>query len=190
MVQSKEQYEKIMERIIRGKASASAVVENAEIPLGMITGDILSEYVVALKEAHIVPVRFDCTKYEDSLSMWVGIAGSIKQALPTVFQETVAYERKWSRLEKAMDKTESIKMNLISILNYVQMEAGWGVLLIMEGFEAAVEKMDEYDILKVRGLTASMRILTISHTTLAEMGEQKYKSAYFSNQFYTYTIGK
>lgn len=189
MVQSQKQFEKVIERLVVAKAPSSIVVEDPETSLLVVIEQLLSEYGGYLKEAGFVPVIFDCTQYEDSLSMWAGMADSVRKGVGTVFQDTVASMRKWERLEKSRNNTESIKMNLVSALSYFQKQSKMCILFIMVGFEAAIDKMDDYDILKVRSLTNEMAILTVSRTALEDLGEAKYNNSYFSNQFLSFYFG-
>ena len=187
MVQSKTEFEKIKDRIIRGDAPAVIIVDDAETPLGLVVDEWLKEYADLLQESEILPVRIDCTRYADSLAIWKGLAGGIRQGLSGVYDDEVA-QRKWSRVETQQNATETIKMNLVSVLDYVRKNSHWTVLLILEGFESVIEKMDEPDIMKIRNMTTSLRVLSVSHLPLEELGAAKYGNVYFLNQFLSYHI--
>ena len=61
-------------------------------------------------------------------------------------------------------------------------------LLVMEDFENVIEKMAEFDIMKVRGMTTYAVILSITHTDLRKLCDDKYGHEYFCNQFVTFRI--
>lgn len=186
MVQSTKQFEKIIDRIIVGKAPTAVVLNNIDTPCSYVLDELLTEYGDSFFKAHILPLRFDCTQFPDSLSLWQGLAGVIMQNLKIT--DNPISQRKVLRLKEGINNTGSIKMNLISLLDYVRKNEGVTVLLVMEGFESVIEKMEEYDIMKIRGMTLSLILLTVTHTSLEEIGAARYNDSYFCNQFLSYHI--
>ena len=181
MVPCEEYFNNILSRV-KSKAPCSVIIENNTISDESFTDGFLSIQGESLKQASILPVRFDCGLYQDSLSIWKGIAGAIENAMSVVFEGDELTEDYFSIISDT-DDTDDVQSYLIDIIDDIHENVGWRMMLILEHFDNAIESMPEYDIMKIREMTETLSIVTITRVSLEDLCEQHYQNIYFANQF-------
>jgi len=183
MEKDQNKFEQVLNRILT-KAPCSIVLP-PDMDAECFADSFINAYKEPLGKENILPVRVKCTRFPDALSIWKELSMKIKEAVPTVFEGDIITTRCFMSIEQATS-TEVIKSYLIRILNQIEKKTGWMILVVMEDFENVVDKMEEHDIMKVRGITTFAVILTLTHVELLRLCEEKYGHAYFCNQFVTY----
>ena len=181
MVPGEEYFNNILSRV-KSKAPCSVVIENSAISDESFTDGFLSVQSEAITQASILPVRFDCGTEHDSLSIWKGIASAIKKAMLAIYNGDDLTEDYFTIISDT-DDTDDVQSYLIDIIDDIHENVGWRLMLILEHFDNAIETMPEYDIMKVREMTETLAIVTITRVSLEDLCEQHYQSIYFANQF-------
>jgi hypothetical protein len=181
MVPGEEYFNNILSRV-KSKAPSSVVIENSTISDKSFTDGFLSVQGELLKQASILPVRVDCGLYLESLSIWKGIAKAIETAMPIVFDGDDLTDDYFTIISDT-DDTDDVQSYLIDIIDDIYENVGWRMMLILEHFDAAIKAMPEYDIMKIREMTETLAIVTITRISLEDLCEQRYQSIYFANQF-------
>ena len=174
------------------KQILSKVLSKAECCV--VTGD-QSDFVVGFlshcedtfSESSILPVCVDCKPWPDSLSIWKAIAKGVEDHFPSVYEGNDVTEMFFSVISDTED-TDDVQSYLSMILNEISENCGWRILLVMENFESAIERMEEFDIMKLRELAKSLTLMTISRSPWVEVSIDKYKNPYFYNQFETFFV--
>ena len=183
MEEDQNNFEQVLSRILT-KSPCSVVLSSGTDPDEFL--DLfISAYNETLIKASLLPIRVKCAHFSDSISIWKEIAMKVKTAMPSVFEGNVITGKLFLGIERATT-TESIKSYLIRILEQIFKGSGWMMLLILEDFENVVDKMEEHDLMKIRGMTTSFVIMTVSYMELKKLVDDKYEHAYFCNQFVTY----
>jgi len=183
MEKSQNKFEQVLTRILT--KSPCSVVLPQDIDTGGFTDSFIETYEELLGKGKIMPVRIRCGEFSDAVSLWKEFALKIKDAMPSVYGGDIITTRCFMAIERATT-TDVIKSYLTRILSQIEKGSGWMILLVMEDFEAIIEKMEEHDIMKVRGITTFAVILSITHSELRKLCEDKYGHAYFYNQFVTF----
>lgn len=183
MEEDKNKFEQILSRVLT--KSPCSVVLPPDIDADGFIDSFVTAYNEILSKESLLPIRVKCAQFPDSISIWKEIATKVKTAMPSVFEGNIITGKMFICIEKATT-TESIKSYLIRILEQIFKCSGWMMLLIMEDFENVVDKMKEHDLMKIRGMTTSFVIMTVSYTELKKLVDEKYEHAYFCNQFVTY----
>lgn len=181
MVQGEDQFNNILSRV-KSKAPCSVVIENEELSHRAFVDSLISFSLEALQKVNIFPVRVDCSNFHDSLSIWKGISDVIKQAVPSVYSGDDLTKDYFSIISDTND-TDDVQSYLIAILDNLKESSGWNLMLILEHFDSAIELMPEYDIMKIREMTETLSVVTITREPLEVLCERKYQSIYFANQF-------
>lgn len=180
MEENKNQYEQVLSRVL--SPAPCSVVLSPRMNANDFEESFLSAYEGRLLMAKILPVRFNCAPFLESIAIWKGIVQAVKVAMPRVYNGNTVIKKSFESIEKA-DTTEGIKRYLNTILSEILKNSGWTILLILEDFENIVDRMKEHDLMKIRGMTTSFIIMTISYTGLKKLVDEKYEHAYFCNQF-------
>lgn len=186
MEKDQNKYEQILSRILT--KSPCSVVLPRDMSAEEFTDSFLSSHGDTLEKASLLPVRIKCAPISDSISIWKEIGMKVKEAMPSVFEGNVQTLNSFERIEKTT-RTELVKAYLITILEQIAHNSGWTMVLVLEDFENVVDKMKEFDLMKIRGMTASMVIVTVSYIELKKLVDEKYEHAYFCNQFATFRLG-
>lgn len=181
MVPGAEYFKGILSRI-RDKAPCSIIIKDKLLSDSSFVDGFLSAVGSILVQSKILPVRVNCAEDEDSLSIWKSIASAVQEQMAKVFDGSELTEEYFSIISDT-DDTDDVQSYLISILGELSVEKHWTVLLIMENFDHAIDIMPEYDAMKIREMTETLAVMTITKTSLEELCEQKYDNVYFANQF-------
>lgn len=179
--------EVIITRLVQSHAPNSVVIMDKEKCSCQYVDGFLSENGATLAEASILPLRFDCTLFSDKVAFWKGIAKSIKDAVPTDYEWSEDALDAWDDIRSSHD-TYFLKEDIITIAQEYLDQTGWRFLLVFEEFENILEKMDKQDSLKVRSLSLTFVLMTVSHTPLKELGKKLYNDVYYCNQFVSFKI--
>ncbi len=179
--------EVIITRLVRSHAPSAVVIVNMEKSSRKYVDDFLSMNATDLVEASIIPIRLDCNSFTDKVSFWKGIAKTIKKTISSDYEWSDDAMDAWKCVELSYD-TYFLKEAIITIAQEYLEETGWRFLLIFEDFESILEKMDKEDSLKVRALSLSFTLLTITHTPLRELGERFFNDVYYCNMFASFKI--
>ena len=185
MESDKNKFEQVTSRI--QSQSPCAIVLSSGYSSSAFSEEFLHACSGFLSSSNILPVRVECAQYPDSISIWKGIAEKIKFAINSVFSGNTVTKKSLEIIESATS-TDIIKSYLVRVLEQTKKHSGWTVLLMLEDFENVVDTMEDYDIMKIRGMTTSLIIVSVSHSPLETLGQQKYANAYFCNQFVTFLM--
>lgn len=183
MEKDKNEREKVLTRILT--KSPCSVVLPQDIDTVGFTDSFIEAYEEPLRKDKILPVRIKCGSFPDAISIWKELALRTKEAISSVFDGDIITNRCFMAIEQ-VSTTDAIKSYLTRVFSRIDENSGWTILLVMEDFENAIEKMEEYDIMKVRGITTYAAIMSVTHTDLRKLCEDKYGHAYFCNQFVTF----
>ncbi len=181
MVPGEKYFKGILSRI-RDKAPCSVIIKNKSLLDSTFVDGFLTTEGSILEQSKILPVRVDCAEGEDSLSIWKNIASTIQEQMSKVFEGSELTEDYFSIISNT-DDTDDVQSYLIDILGELSADKGWTVLLIMENFDHVIEVMPEYDAMKIREMTETLAVMTVTRTSLEELCEQQYDNVYFANQF-------
>lgn len=181
MVSGEEHFTNILSRI-KNLAPCSVVIESDNVDDAGFVDNFLCVEEESLSEALILPVRVDCAQHNDSLSIWKSIADAIELGMKRVYPGDDMTKDYFDRISST-DDTDDVQSYLLMILSVILENCGWHFLLILEHFECAIDEMPDYDIMKLRQMTESVVLMTITHATLEDLCKQEYEYAYFANQF-------
>lgn len=181
MVPGEEYFKGILSRI-RDKAPCSVIIKDKALSDGIFVDGFLSTEGSVLEQSKILPVRVDCAEGEDSLAIWKSIASAVQEQMPKVFEGSELTEEYFAIIADT-DDTDDVQSYLIDILGELSAEKGWTVLLVLERFDHVIDVMPEYDAMKIREMTETLAVMTVTRTSLEELCEQQYDNVYFANQF-------
>lgn len=175
----------LVTRIVESHAPCSVVIEDNKIDLYRFVDKFLSDNDEKFKAASILPVRIDCSQINDKIHFWKRIAEQIRLAVPGDFEWDDDADEEWETIESSQN-TFFLKESIVTIAKLYFEMTGWYFLLVFEGFEFALEIMDMEDSLKVRDLTRTFVMLTVTHKSLKVLGEGNVNNFYYCNQFETF----
>lgn len=186
MVSGEKQFRSILSRVLN-QGPCSIVIENEGVDGGTVIDGFLSACQEPLSQARILPVRVDCSEYDGSLSTWKGIASQVRLAIPVVFEGNELTEGDFAIIDET-DDTDDVQSYLVEVLEEMREYSQWKLLLILENFASAIESMPVTDMMKVREMSSTLTLMSVSREPLATLGDRHYRNAYFCNQFETYCI--
>lgn len=177
----------ILARIILSHAPVAVAITDEEKSIRQYVTDFISENKVPLAEASILPIRIDCRLFKDEVSFWRGIAGAIKDAVPSDFEWSEDAMDAWDEINSSTD-TYFLKEDIrVLAQDYLDLTK-WHILLIFEEFECVLEKMNREGSLKFRSLTLDYIVMTVTRRPLRTIGWELLKEVYFCNQFVSFNI--
>ena len=183
MVSSEKQ---ILSKVL-SKAECCVVTGEQEESGAVFVCDFLAHCGESLSQSSVLPVRVDCDSWPDSLSIWKAIAKGVEENYPHVYEGNDVTESFFSIISETED-TDDVQSYLSLILNEISENCGWRILLVMENFESAIDRMEEFDIMKLRELAKSLTLMTVSRIPWVTLSIEKYKNPYFYNQFETFNV--
>lgn len=168
----------IWERIKAG-GPTSIVVSNKEEFVSAVPS-LLDEFKKELLSNHIIPLRVDCEIITNPIDFF-------KKVFFSIWDLLTPEDKEWANMFKEdielTEETSTIDAILENFLPMVKNDMHLDVLLILENFDTPVAYFEEPDLMKIRGMSSNINMLTITLKSLETLAKESEKDDYFCNQF-------
>ena len=169
---------------IEGDAPLSILID-PETDDRLFVDQFLRDLPLNVGEDLYFPVRFSCRGVKDVMDFWVRLYEQVRSTCSSLFLEDdlqfVADQD--ADLRNALEPASAFPC--IECILDVLKEGGYKILLILEDFEAVFDWMDLPNISVFHSFTAHAVLVTVSSTYPDALGEERFGSVYFLNQFLT-----
>lgn len=175
--------ENIWKRIKAG--GPTSIIASSNEQFTTIASKLLKEFENELAVSNIKPLRVDCGAISDPVVLFKTVFFSIWELLP--LEDQVKTEMFKDAIESTQE-TSTIDAILENFMPIIKTEMNINILLILEHFDNAVANLEEPDLMKVRGMSSHINLLTISRKPLEVLAIENKKEDYFCNQYKAYII--
>ena len=175
--------EVIWKRIKAG--GPTSIITSGKEQISSVAPKLLKEYEKEINDSNIKPICINCEVITDPVFYFRNIFITIWDLIPHEYKTITKMFKEAIESCKETSTIDAIMENFMSI---VKSEINMHFLLILENFDKAVAVLEEPDLMKVRGMSSYINMLTISYKPLEILATENKKEDYFCNQFKAFII--
>lgn len=175
--------EMIWKRIKAGGPTSLIVLNNEE--MCYVTSELLKTFDSEINNNHITPICVNCKLTDKPVAFFKTVFISIWNLISA---EGKSLAESFKTAIELAEETSTIDAILENFMPMVKDYMNINCLLIFENFDKAVINLDEPDLMKIRGMSSYINMVTISHKSLEALASECKKEDYFCNQFKSFNI--
>lgn len=173
----------IWERIKSG-GPTSVIVSNKEEKVKFVP-NFLKVFKKELSVNKIIPICIDCEQISSSFMFFKEIFFSIWNLITPENKER--FELFKDAIETA-NETSTLDAIMENFMSMVKKDMNINLLLILDNFDTSVADFEEPDLMKIRGMSCHVNMLTVTTSSLEMLAIENQKEDYYCNQFKAFIV--